>query len=186
MREHTDVQTSTYEQAVISIMRRLPPEQVAQLVNFAYFLKFQTTQEHRKWLKEGSPKAGAEKWEELLARPEAKRVMRDMAREAREEYRAGRTTDIEITEEGTKTLLSAQAKASEDPVTLTEVVPVARALPALDKLKLIRILAEELESDKGIFPFESGKTYHLPTPYDSYGAADILAEAMVTYQEEND
>jgi len=109
-----------------------------------------------------------------------------MAREAREEYRAGRTTDIEITEEGAQTLLSAQAKASEKPITLTEIVPVVRTLPALDKLKLIRILAEELESDQGIFPFESGKTYHLPTPYNSYGAADILAEAMVTYQEEND
>jgi hypothetical protein len=29
-----------------------------------------------------------------------RRLMRDMAREAREEYRAGRTTEIEITEDG--------------------------------------------------------------------------------------
>lgn len=41
-------------------------------------------------------------------------------------------------------------------------------------------------SDQDIFPFESGKTYHLPTPYNSYGAAGILAEAIVTYQEEDD
>ena len=47
-----------------------------------------------------SPKAGEEKWEKLFAEPEARRVMREMAREAREEYRAGRTTDIEITEDG--------------------------------------------------------------------------------------
>lgn len=53
-------------------------------------------------------------------------------------------------------------------------------LPALDKLRLIRILAEELEGDKD-FPFESGKSYYLPMPYDSYGAAAVLAEAMVTY-----
>lgn len=100
MREHSDVQTSTYERAVISIMHRLPPEQVAQLVNFAYFLELQTTQEYKQWLKEESPEAGDEKWEVLLAKPEAMRVMRDMAREAREEYRARRTTDIEITEDG--------------------------------------------------------------------------------------
>ena len=41
--------------------------------------------------------ASEEKWDELFAKPEAKRVMREMAREAREDYRAGRTTDIEIT-----------------------------------------------------------------------------------------
>ncbi len=32
-------------------------------------------------------------------------------------------------------------------------------------------------------PFESGKTYRLPTPYNSYGAATALAEAMAVYQE---
>ena len=40
-----------------------------------------------------------DKWDELFARPEAKRVMSEMAREAHEEYRAGRITGIEITEE---------------------------------------------------------------------------------------
>ena len=82
--------------------------------------------------------------------------------------------------------LAVQTKVSEQTMTLTEIVPAVRMLPALDKLRLIRILAEELEGDKEIFPFESGKTYYLPTPYDSYGAAAVLAEAMTTYQEEND
>jgi hypothetical protein len=44
--------------------------------------------------------ASEERWDELFAKPEAKRVMREMAREAREDHRAGRTTDIEITEDG--------------------------------------------------------------------------------------
>jgi len=79
-----------------------------------------------------------------------------------------------------------QSEALEQPITLTRIVPAVRMLPALDKLRLIRILAEELEVAKGIFPFESGKTYYLPTPYNSFGAATILAEAMVTYQEECD
>ena len=86
---------------------------------------------------------------------------------------------------GTKMEPTVQIKTLEQPITLTEIVPAVRMLPAFDKLRLIRILAEELESAKEIFPFESGKTYYLPTPYNSYGAAAILAEAMATYQEES-
>ncbi len=76
------------------------------------------------------------------------------------------------------------AETLEQPITLTKIVPAVRMLPALDKLRLIRILAEELEAAKDIFPFETGKTYYLPTPYNSFGAAAILAEALATYQEE--
>ena len=63
----TTGQPSVYEQTVLTIMRRLPPERVLQLVDFARFLEFQ-------------------------AAPEAKRVVREIAREAREDYRAGQTT----------------------------------------------------------------------------------------------
>ena len=35
-----------------------------------------------------------QRWEELFAQPEAKRLMQQMAREAREDYRRGRTTQI--------------------------------------------------------------------------------------------
>lgn len=77
-----------------------------------------------------------------------------------------------------------QTETLEQPITLTKIVPAVRMLPAIDKLRLIRILAEELEVAKEIFPFEAGKTYCLPTPYNSFGAAAILAEAMATYQEE--
>ena len=77
-----------------------------------------------------------------------------------------------------------QTETLEQPITLTRIVPAVRMLPALDKLRLIRILAEELEVAKEIFPFEADKTYYLSTPYNSFGAAAILAEAMATYQEE--
>jgi hypothetical protein len=77
-----------------------------------------------------------------------------------------------------------QAEALEQPITLTKIVPAVRMLPALDKLRLIRILAEELEAAKDFFPFETGKIYYLPTPYNSFGAAAALAEALVAYQEE--
>ena len=72
----------------------------------------------------------------------------------------------------------------EHPITLTKIVPAVRMLPANDKLKLIRILAEELEVAKEIFPFESGKTYYLPTPYNTFGAAATLADTMASYEED--
>jgi hypothetical protein len=81
--------------------------------------------------------------------------------------------------------VTTKTEPRERQVTLTEIVPAVRTLPALDKLRLIRILAEELEAAREIFPFESGKTYDLPTPYNSFGAATVLAEAMAAYPEEN-
>ena len=41
-----------------------------------------------------------EKWNELFARPEAKRVMREMAHKALEDYCAERTTGVAITKDG--------------------------------------------------------------------------------------
>ena len=76
--------------------------------------------------------------------------------------------------------LITQTETLEQPLTLTRLISAVRMLPALDKLRLIRILAEELEVAREIFPFESDKTYYLPTPYNSFGAAAILAEAMAT------
>lgn len=51
-------------------------------------------------------------------------------------------------------------------------------LSSRDKLKLIRILSEELEASQDIAPLESFKTYNLPTPYNSFGAGEILIEAL--------
>lgn len=82
--------------------------------------------------------------------------------------------------------LNEQAHPLAQPMTLTRIVPVVRMLPARDKLRLIRILAEELEVAKDMVSFEAGKAYDLPTPYNAFGAAAILAEAMATYQEEGD
>jgi hypothetical protein len=59
-------------------------------------------------------------------------------------------------------------------MTLAEVLPAVRQLTAHEKLKLIRILAEDLERNEDTAPFESGKVYDLPTPYDSFGTAQVL------------
>lgn len=63
-------------------------------------------------------------------------------------------------------------------MTLTEILPAIRQLPALDKIRLIRILAEELDLEENLFPFEPYKTYYLPTPYNTFGAGKALMDAM--------
>jgi hypothetical protein len=63
-------------------------------------------------------------------------------------------------------------------VTLAGVFPAARQLSAAEKLKLIRILAEDLDMAEDIAPLEPFKTYDLPTPYDNFGAGAVLMEAL--------
>ncbi|MBF0227552.1 MAG: hypothetical protein HQK76_19065 [Desulfobacterales bacterium] len=63
-------------------------------------------------------------------------------------------------------------------MTLTEILPFLRRLRATEKLKLIRILAEELDTDENIFPLERNKTYSLSTPYNTFGASELLMDAL--------
>ena len=66
----------------------------------------------------------------------------------------------------------------EKAMTLTELLPAVRQLPAQDKLRLIRILAEELDVKADMFPFQPNRIYALPTPYNSFGAGEKLMDAM--------
>ncbi|MDI6793990.1 MAG: hypothetical protein QME81_14190 [bacterium] len=106
MERQTVFQSSTYEQRVIGIMRRLPLERALQLVDFARFLESELTKKNDGWVDKEKAETGEgicaseEKWDKSFAKPEAKCVMRKMAREALEDYRAGRTTDIAITKDG--------------------------------------------------------------------------------------
>lgn len=63
-------------------------------------------------------------------------------------------------------------------MTLAELLPAARRLSAIEKLKLIRILVEDLDISEDIAPLEPFKTYDLPTPYDCFGAGAALMEAF--------
>jgi hypothetical protein len=65
-------------------------------------------------------------------------------------------------------------------MTLTEIMPSARLLPAADKLKLIRYLAAEIDDGDQIYPLEHGMTYHLQTPQFEAGAADELIKQLDT------
>ena len=82
----------TDEQTLISIARTLPPERVVELLNFARFLQ----------ILEVEPGAleSEDKWDKLFALPEAQSAMLEMARETREDFHAGRTTDITVTNDG--------------------------------------------------------------------------------------
>lgn len=59
-------------------------------------------------------------------------------------------------------------------MTLAEVLPGVQQLPVSDKIKLIRLLAEDLDFAEDLTPLESGKAYYLATPYESYGVAEVL------------
>ncbi len=62
---------------------------------------------------------------------------------------------------------------------LDEVIALTERLSAADKLRLLRILADELDTNSDIAPFEFGKTYYVATPYDVNGdAAQVLADAL--------
>ena len=63
-------------------------------------------------------------------------------------------------------------------MSLIELLPSVRQLPALDKLRLIRILAEELDSNEDIYPLQPNKIYYLPTPYNSFGVGRLLMAAL--------
>jgi hypothetical protein len=65
-------------------------------------------------------------------------------------------------------------------MTLTEILPAIRQLPVLDKIRLIRILAEELDVEANLFPFEPSKVYYSVTPYNAVGAGKALMDATRT------
>ncbi len=63
-------------------------------------------------------------------------------------------------------------------MTLTELLPAIQQLSPKEKMKLIRILAEELDTKEDISPLEPYKTYHLLTPYDNFGVGELLMQTM--------
>lgn len=61
---------------------------------------------------------------------------------------------------------------------LTEILPAIQQLSTPEKIKLICLLAEDLERQEEISPLELHKTYDLPTPYDTFGISSVLMQAM--------
>jgi hypothetical protein len=105
-------------------------------------------------------------------------------------------------------MMEATKAETAEAVTLAEILPVARRLSAVNKLVLIRILAEDLSSnlknistivpertdvesgslatrDPDVFSFPADHVFYLYTPYDSYGAAEQLAHVLEQIEPEN-
>ncbi len=65
-------------------------------------------------------------------------------------------------------------------MTLAEILPFVMQLQMFEKLRLIRVLAEQLDTDEDVFPFIPNRIYEMPTPYNTFGAAEILMNTLET------
>lgn len=94
-------QATSLEQTLLNIVKTLPPERVSELVDFARFLQALVirTRQESEWEPEAQG-PGDQRWDDLLARAESQELMLELAREARAEYQAGNTTEIDITTDG--------------------------------------------------------------------------------------
>ena len=63
-------------------------------------------------------------------------------------------------------------------MSLTELIPIIRALSSSEKAQLLEMLKVELAGEDNIAPLESHKTYPLWTPYSAFGAARVLMNAL--------
>ena len=63
-------------------------------------------------------------------------------------------------------------------MSLSEILPNVRSLSAADKLRLIRLLAEEVDAESDIAPLEHGRTYAVATPVFQPGASEALLREL--------
>ena len=63
-------------------------------------------------------------------------------------------------------------------MSLSEILPEVRTLSVADKLRLIRLLAEEVDAEPDIAPLEHGRTYAVATPVFEVGASDALLREL--------
>lgn len=59
-------------------------------------------------------------------------------------------------------------------MSLAEIVPTVRSLSAADKLRLIHLLAEDVDLSPDVSPLEHGRTYLVTTPVFEPGASEAL------------
>lgn len=68
-------------------------------------------------------------------------------------------------------------------MSLTELIPIIRALSDSEKAQLFDMLKTELAREDSIAPLEHEKTYPLWTPYGAFGAARELLNALQEAQQ---
>jgi len=62
-------------------------------------------------------------------------------------------------------------------MSLAEVLPSLKTLNRSEKLRVVKILIDEITQEEESF-FESGAEYEIWSPYDSYDAAEKLRQMM--------
>ncbi|MCY2963666.1 MAG: hypothetical protein NT069_08465 [Planctomycetota bacterium] len=62
-------------------------------------------------------------------------------------------------------------------MSLLDVLPEARALSRLEKIRLIQVLAQDLEQDESEL-IESGRSYPIWSPDRAFSAAAVLLNAL--------
>jgi hypothetical protein len=61
---------------------------------------------------------------------------------------------------------------------ITELLSRVRALPRVDKLRLMQFLVSELKREEGITLLQSNGDYPIGAPYDAFDAATTLLNAL--------
>ena len=90
-----------YERTLVKIVRALPENRAAQLVEFARFLEAQILSDVlMQQEEEDAVEAENARWDALLATDEAQAVLGKLAGEALAEHRAGRTRPMSLDDEG--------------------------------------------------------------------------------------
>jgi len=91
----------TYERILTTIVRTLPPNRAAQLVDFARFLEAQHLSEELAQT-ESVEKIEADnaRWDELLATDSSQTLLEKLASEALAEHRAGKTRPMAFNDDG--------------------------------------------------------------------------------------
>jgi len=98
-------QPTVYERKLIRIVRRLPPERVSQVIDFAQFLEYQLAEIHAGDIPDQDESeeeilADSDRWDALLDTEESQHLLEKMADEAWADIRAGRARPMVFTAEG--------------------------------------------------------------------------------------
>ncbi len=97
---HTST-SQDYERVLLNIVRILPPNRVAQLVDFARFLEAQILNEELVQEENvAEVEADNARWDALLATDESQALLKNLADEALAEHRAGKTKPMAFSDEG--------------------------------------------------------------------------------------
>jgi len=102
METQTTSLIEAYEQKLMGIAHRLPPERVSQVIDFAQFLEFQITRtdnDERLDEDESEEEIAVEnaRWDALLATDASQRLLEKMADEAWAEIQAGHARPMVFT-----------------------------------------------------------------------------------------